>query len=331
MRRGVRLALLAVTGALALTSCAALNVNSMPVPGHSFQGGYDIVAEFANVLNLPDRAKVVMDGTTIGVVEKVGLAGDHVDVTARIGHDVQIPANEHAVLQQATVLGDIYLALEAPTDGPTAASPLGPAGRIPLVHTTSPPQLEDTIANMANFIGSGSIQRAQNTLININNVTPPKPEVHRVVSQITTDLGDLSGDVDTVDTLLTGVKQTTDVLSNRSPALQVWFTQRGLAGFKRAIVQANTFSSLLPSLGSIYNYGYWLVPLIKSLGGAFKAIQSTKQAVEREYPGYRRFITDYFMGQDKYPAINITSIVGPDGRELSGNVEQILRMLGAVP
>ncbi|HEY0224944.1 MAG TPA: MCE family protein, partial [Mycobacterium sp.] len=74
MRRGVRLALLAVTGALALTSCAALNVNSMPVPGHSFQGGYDIVAEFANVLNLPDRAKVVMDGTTIGVVEKVGLA-----------------------------------------------------------------------------------------------------------------------------------------------------------------------------------------------------------------------------------------------------------------
>ncbi len=152
-----------------------------------------------------------------------------------------------------------------------------------------------------------------------------------MVSQITTDLGDLSGDVDTVDTLLTGVKQTTDVLSNRSPALQVWFTQRGLAGFKRAIVQANTFSSLLPSLGSIYNYGYWLVPLIKSLGGAFKAIQSTKQAVEREYPGYRRFITDYFMGQDKYPAINITSIVGPDGRELSGNVEQILRMLGAVP
>jgi phospholipid/cholesterol/gamma-HCH transport system substrate-binding protein len=34
---------------------------------------------------------------------------------------------------------------------------------------------------------------------------------------------------------------------------------------------------------------------------------------------------------EKYPAINITSIVGPDGRELSGNVEQVLRMLGAVP
>jgi hypothetical protein len=37
------------------------------------------------------------------------------------------------------------------------------------------------------------------------------------------------------------------------------------------------------------------------------------------------------LPQDRYPAMNITSIVGPDGRELSGNVQDVLRIIGAAP
>jgi hypothetical protein len=54
-------------------------------------------------------------------------------------------------------------------------------------------------------------------------------------------------------------------------------------------------------------------------------------AVEQEIPRYRRLFTDFFLPEDKYPAINITSIIGPDGRELSGNVQQVLQILGAMP
>ena len=32
--------------------------------------------------------------------------------------------------------------------------------------------IEDTIANLANFVGSGSIQKIQNTIIGVNKVTP---------------------------------------------------------------------------------------------------------------------------------------------------------------
>jgi hypothetical protein len=38
-----------------------------------------------------------------------------------------------------------------------------------------------------------------------------------------------------------------------------------------------------------------------------------------------------FLPQDKFPAMNITSIQTPDGREISGNVQDVLRMLGAMP
>lgn len=324
-------ALAIVTCILFSTSCASLNINALPMPGKAYQNGYDIVVEFANVLNLPDRAKVVMDGTTVGVVSKVTVAGDHVDVTARIDQNVEVPSNIHAVLEQATVLGDIYVALTRDAGDSTPAQPLVGGERIPVSRTTSPPQLEDTIASLANFVGSGSIQRAQNSILQINRVTPPRGEVRSIVTRVTTDLRDLSDNANTVDQLLDGLNQTSSVFANRTPELSLWFSATGVGGFRRDMVLANTFGRLLPSLGSIYNGGYWLVPLIHSLGSALEAVQGTKQAVEAEYPAYRRLLTEYFMPQDKYPAINITSIIGPDGRELSGNVEQVLRMLGAVP
>lgn len=330
--------IVAVIGALvcgvSLTGCArmsSLTVDSVPVPGHSQADGYDIVAEFANVLNLPDRAKVVLDGTTVGEVRKVAEVGTHVDVTARIQKGVAVPSDATAVLQQATVLGDIYLAIERPADGPGAATPLPSGGRIPLTRTVSPPQLEDTIANMANFIGSGSIQRAQNTLVRLNRITPPKDEVHRVVSQVTTDLEELSDNLETADILIDSMKQTSAVLTSYTPQMSFWFSPEGVRGFERSTVTAREVGNLLPSVGSIYSLGYWMVPAFSSLGNAMESIRGAKQVVEGEYPQWRRFINEFYLPQEKHPAINITSIVGPDGRELSGNVEQVLRMLGAVP
>ncbi|PQM48695.1 hypothetical protein C1Y40_01061 [Mycobacterium talmoniae] len=88
---------------------------------------------------------------------------------------------------------------------------------------------------------------------------------------------------------------------------------------------------MLPSVGTIYSSGYWMVPAFSSLADAMTAIQGAKQVVEGEYPRWRTLLNEFVLPVDKYPAINITSIVGPDGRELSNDVEQVLRMLGAVP
>jgi phospholipid/cholesterol/gamma-HCH transport system substrate-binding protein len=319
---------------VSLTGCGALsslNVDAVPLPGHNHADGYNIVAEFANVLNLPDRAKVVMDGTTVGEVSRVAEAGTHVDVTARIEQGVKVPSNATAVLQQATVLGDIYVALERPTDSTAPAAPLPAGGRIPMAQTISPPQLEDTIANLANFIGSGSIQRAQDTLVKLNRITPPKEEVRRVVSQVTTDLNQVADNLDTVDIAINSLKQTSTVVAAHEPEMSFWFTPQGVRAFERSTTVAREVGNLLPSVGSIYSKGYYLVPMFSSAANAMEAIRGEKQVVEREYPLWRKFIDESYLAQEKYPAINITSIVGPDGKELSGNVEQVLRMLGAVP
>ncbi len=313
------------------SSCAALNVNALPQPGPSYDDGYDIVMQFDSVLNLPERAKVVLDGVTVGMVSKVALASNDVDVTARVSHGVVIPSDIHAVLQQATVLGDIYVALERPSPSDASVPPLSPGTAIPVSQTTSPPQLEDTIASLANFVSSGSIQRAQNTIIRLNRVVPSSDEVTTLATRMNTNLSALAANIDRVDQLLDGVSQTAAVVHDRIPELQYWFSPTGQRGFEHLIAITNYVSTILPGVGSITLGGYWLVPFLNSLADSVGALQQSKVAGEAEIPKYRRLFTDVMLSVDKYPAINITSIIGPDGRELSGNVQEVLRILGATP
>lgn len=329
-RRWWQLAVLSAA-AVAVSSCAAMNVSALPQPGKSYRDGYDIVLEFPSALNLPDRAKVTLDGATVGVVTGVALAIDRVDVTSRIAAGVGVPSNVHATLEQATVLGDIYVALSRPEADQPAGPALPPGSRVPLAQTTAPPQVEDTMASLATFVSSGSIQRIQNTIIGINRVTPQGDRARRIASQVAADLSDLSNGIVTVDQWLDGVSGTGAVLDKRIPTFEDFFSEWGLKGFDRVSINAGYVGRLLPSVGSIYSNGYWLLPLLESVVEATGAMQRDKQAFEAEVPAWKRLFYEEFLPQDKYPAINITSIVGPDGRELSGNVQDVLRILGAAP
>jgi phospholipid/cholesterol/gamma-HCH transport system substrate-binding protein len=329
--RGIRAAIASTATVMLMSSCASISVDALPQPGNHSGDGYDVVIEFANVLNLPGQAKVVQAGTTVGAVTRVDLKGDHVDVISRIDNGVVVPSDVHASLQQSTVLGDTYVVLDRPSPGGTAVA-VRAGGRIPLAQTTSPPQLEDTLANLANFVGSGAIQRAQNTIIGINNVTPAKREdLRTMVSRVTVDLSDLSGNIDMVDKWLDGVTGTLDVMHRNLSVYQYWFSPAGMTGFDRATQVSVYIGTVLPSIGSIYSGGFWLLPLLDSLGNAVGAFQQSKWDFEREAPAWRKLFIEDFLPVDKNPAINITSITGPDGREMIGKVRDVLRILGATP
>lgn len=329
MRSRKALALLLTAGGVTLSGCASLSVDALPVPGISYSSGYDIAFEFASVLNLPEHAKVLLDGTRVGVVQGVVVKSDGVEVTTRIEAGVMVPSNIHAVLQQGTVLGDTYLALERPNEPP--AAPLKPGGRIPVAQTTSPPQLEDTLAALASFIGSGSIQRAQQSVININRITPPHNEIRAMSSRIALDLADLSNNIDTVDKWLQGVSDTANVFHQYAPTFGYWFTPQGAADARHALHPLWFIAELLPSLGTIYFNGYWLVPVLESAANALEAFQHSKWAFDEEVPRWYNLITNYYEPERKYPAINITSVIDSNGHDLTGNVRQVLQMIGAHP
>jgi virulence factor Mce-like protein len=318
--------------AVAVSSCAAINANDLPQPGNTYSDGYDIVIEFANVLNLPDRARVVMDGTTVGIVDHIAVGPSAVDVTAKIDRAVKVPQDIRAVLEQATVLGDIFVALDRSPTAVRGGAPLQPHGRIPLAQTTSPPQLEDSLANLANFIASGSIQRIQNAIIRINQITPERAgQLRAIASRLSMNLTDLSNNIESVDHWLDGVSGTAQVMADSVPLYLNWLSPAGRIGWDQTTQLASPIGNLLPSVGSIYYGGFWLVPFLKSTGIAVGAMQQSKWVIEGEYRPWRKLFTDLFLPADKYPAMNITSVQTPDGREISGNVQDVLRILGATP
>lgn len=321
----------AVVASVLLSACASISVDRLPEPGSSYRDGYPLTMEFASVLNLPDRAPVMMNGTRIGVVDAVVLKPDHVDVTTRIERSVVIPSDVHAVLQQATVLGEIFVALEGHTD--TAQGPAIPSGgRIPLAQTSSPPQLEDTLATLAHFVASGSIQRLQNTIIEINRVTPGDDKrVRAIAERVSTNLSDLSDNIETVDQWLRGLADTVSVVAGDIPKLRYWVSPAGMLAFDRTHEASVAIGTLVPAVGSIYTGGFWLVPMVDSLGRAVGEVQRSKWGIEGEYTPWRKLFTDMFLPQDKYPAMNITSVQTADGRDITGNVDDVLRILGAIP
>lgn len=309
--------------------CASVNVG-LVTDSMIQSSGYEITIEFASVLNMPDQAKVVLDGTRVGTVRRADIAANRVDVLAQIDRSVSVPANIHAELQQPTVLGDIYVALER--DPQSSQDRLPDGGRIPLANTRAPEQLENTLASLSNFVGSGSIQKMQNTIVNINVVTPSgRGEVKNMASTVAKDLSDLSQNIDTVDTWLTGVSRTSDVFNDLAPMFNFWLTDEGISEWDRASSGMTLLAELVPKLGSIFGYGFYLVPLLNSLGNALGAMRQTKWSGEYEIPKWRRWFTDSFLPADKYPAINITSVIGPDGRDVTANTESVLRILGAMP
>lgn len=319
------------TMSIVLSGCAKVSVEKLPEPGSAYRDGYPLIMEFTSVLNLPDRAPVMMNGTRIGVVESVVLKPDHVDVTTRIDKSVPIAHGVRAVLQQATVLGEIFVALDDQDDSATQPA-IAPGGRIPLAHTSSPPQLEDTLATLAHFVASGTIQRVQNTIIEVNRVTPAdNQKVRAIAERVSTNLSDLSTDIDTVDQWLRGVADTVSVVTARLPQLQYWVSPPGMLAFDRTHEASVAIGTLVPAVGSIYTGGFWLVPVVDSLGRAVGQVQKSKWGIEGEYTPWRKLFTDMFLPQDKYPAMNITSVQTADGRDITGNVDDVLRILGAIP
>ncbi|BDH56358.1 MlaD family protein [Tsukamurella sp. PLM1] len=174
--------------------------------------------DFTNVLNLPDRARVVYDGVVSGRLQKVTLKDDKAVVDIKILDGVKVPNTVTATLQQDTILGDTYVALKSTPNKP--GTPLKSGDTLPTSQTKPPTQIEDILSDLANFLGSGSLMQLQDTFSRINNNLPADPQklsgLVKTVSQTVVDLGEQNDNVSqaitSVGNLVTTVNENDAVL-----------------------------------------------------------------------------------------------------------------------
>lgn len=315
---------------VATTSCS-LGPQDVPTFDSGTGRGYDITLHFASVMSLPTGAYVMIDGLRVGKVEKVDASGPDVVVTAGLQAGTRVPSNIRAVIRQDTLLGDTYIGLDHDPSG-TNSGYLQPGGTVPVSRTTSPPQLEDTIAVLAYFVNGGSIQKVEDAMTRVNAVMPEINDVRKLAATVDVDMHDLSNNTAEIDRTLAGFDQMGIAIGEKSATLnQVLLNDSALHYWHRAgqALFAH-LGTMLPSIGSIFEGGMWLVPMLDSLAATVHAGRGTWDTAPQAVDKLATFLRTDVLPFAQNPSVNIRSIESPQGDELIGDMENVLRMLGAV-
>lgn len=191
-----RLAGLIVTVLLAggLSACKFDGAYDLPLPGSPVDAdhAFEVTAEFEDILNVVPKSPVMVDDVTVGEVVEVERVGWHARVTLRIRDDVVLPDNAQAEIRQVSLLGEKYVAVEAPTD----ASPTGRLGdgdKIDLKHTGRNPEVEEVLGALSFLLSGGGVAQLGTITEELNAVMSGREDRLR---GLLTSLDDVVGTLD---------------------------------------------------------------------------------------------------------------------------------------
>ena len=114
----MRRALACAAATLLVGGCGFSGLQDLPLPGGpDLDEPYTLTAEFEDVLSLATHATVRVDGVTVGEVAEIRRDGWHAEVELRLDGDVALPEDATARIQQASLLGEKFVALSGEVDG----------------------------------------------------------------------------------------------------------------------------------------------------------------------------------------------------------------------
>ncbi|WP_067683503.1 MlaD family protein [Nocardia miyunensis] len=357
IRRTGAHALLAAAVAVTFTGCD-FQPADIPVPGTGVGGPtYRLHIEFADVLNLPQGAKVIADGVRVGQLTNVTLVDPITATPNRPGHkgyviadvavrdSVRLPVGTTAELRQETPLGDVHIALTEPANASTARIP--PDATIPLARTTQSPPLEDILARLATFVGSGAVTDVFDIVRRANTVLPrDTADTARISGTLGADLTDLAGHTDSIHQLVGGIGDTVnDGILRNTTAFDQLLTPYGVRHTTESINATIGVIYVLTALGPLAPSVRWLGPLLHSLDASARAVVPMlfgSRPLDTGSPSNLKKLVDLL--QDKIipfaehgPKINMVGVtVDPSPAPAMPRDEQTrriidsLRMIGAV-
>lgn len=330
-----------------LVAACGVAPTDLPLPGTRVDGdSYPLHIEFASVLNLPARSKVVYNGSRIGVLRDVGLAehdGRRVAVaTVDLSADVRLPAGTTAELVQATLLGDFFIALSPPAGATTATIAAGQT--IPLSRTTVSPQVEDLLGGVAALANGGTIATLQRIITNANKAFPSDTterdvgiEVLRALIARSAGQGDdIRSMIDSIET----ISHTLDVNRSRL-AFAFQFGPRRVSGAVSAFLGlSNVLNALGPNVVPIGNLIIPRYATLQGLIGVVDPLVATAVRLDTQAPADIRrlddLLGDRLVAWAGNPSIDVVDVTEPDGRGTGGSatdtrtVAAVLRMIGAM-
>ena len=240
LRRSVAALVGLLCGAVVLSGCKFDGAYDLPLPGHpvSKDHSYQVTAEFRDILSLVPRSPVKVNDVTVGEVTDVRRVGWHASITMRIRDDVKLPDNAIADIRQVSLLGEKYVAVEAPADRAPVGR-LSDGDDIPLSSTGRNPEVEEVLGALSFLLSGGGVGQIKTISVELNKVMSGRQDrLRHLLGQLDSFVGtiddqkqDIISALDSINKLsatLNREKRTlTAALDNLGPAIDVLRSQHG--------------------------------------------------------------------------------------------------------
>ncbi|MFI1916943.1 MlaD family protein [Nocardia sp. NPDC020380] len=180
-------ALLGTLTIAAVSGCAVRPLD-MPLPGTRYgKPTYQVRVEFGDVLSLPLKTKVELNGAQVGIVESVSvrprpdahvpqLPADqqpYYQPTAilDIDRNVHLPAETQVEMTQQTLFGDTFVKLSIPRQ--TSGRMLSQGSVIPITQTKQATTVEQYMTAVVSWVTGGNVPFVQSFVTSVNGAFPP--------------------------------------------------------------------------------------------------------------------------------------------------------------
>ena len=178
---------------------------------------YTIVAEFESSPGLQPNVEATYLGVSVGSVENVELAEDHVRVEIDINRGVEIPEGISAAVRRKSAVGEPYVALDPPPDAEDAAT-IDPKARytIPLERTSIPLSYGQLFASVDDLVSSVPPEDFGTVLHELAVALDGRgPELREILASADQLTGTLATRTETFDELATSLTALTRTLTSR--------------------------------------------------------------------------------------------------------------------
>jgi len=168
MTRARRL-LATVVAAVVLPALAGCQgAYDLTLPGGGAGGpSYHVTVELADALDLVPQSAVKVNDVTVGSVESIELRGWTARVRLRVQDQVRLPDNATAELKQTSLLGEKYVALQAPT-GATPVGRLADGDVIPLSRSGRSTEVEEVLGALSLLLNGGGVAQLKTIETELN-------------------------------------------------------------------------------------------------------------------------------------------------------------------
>ncbi|MGH3413022.1 MAG: MCE family protein [Marmoricola sp.] len=220
LRRPRRLAaLIAVllAGAVLLSGCQIHGAYDLPLPGNGVSSGdgYQVTADFRDVVNVVPHSKVMKGDVPVGQVDSVRRVGWHARVTLTVRNDIVLPRDAVADVRQTSLLGEKYIALLAPPGSSVAKDGrLGNGDFIPLSRTNRNPDVEEVLGALSFLLSGGGVGQLKTISSELNKMMDGRQaDIRHLLGQIDRMVSSLDQQKSDIIHAMTQVNRLTSTLN----------------------------------------------------------------------------------------------------------------------